>query len=517
MKKTLEEVLQDYERRLAEVEDRDGKRAAKQHAKGKLTARERVLRLCDEGSFVELDAFVEHRCSLFGMDKKRFPGDGVVTGYGTVDGRLVFVFSQDFTVLGGALGESHAAKICKVMDLALSNGAPVIGMKDSGGARIQEGVDSLHGYGRIFFRNVRASGVVPQLSLILGPCAGGAVYSPALTDFTFMVDGISNMYITGPQVIKAVTGEDVSAEELGGARVHNTVSGNASFFYPDEESCFEGVRKLLSFLPSNNMAKPPRVECRDAPDRECPELLELVPIDTKQAYDVRDVIRVVVDEGDFFEVQAGYARNVVVGFARFDGDSVGIVANQPAHLAGCLDIDSSDKLARFVRFCDCFNIPLVTFVDVPGYMPGKQQEYGGIIRHGAKVLYAYGEATVPKITVTLRKSYGGASVAMCNKDMGADILMAWPQSEIAVMGAEGAANIIFRRQIKAADDPEKVRREKIEEYERDMLNPYEGAKRGLVDMVIHPAETRARIVQALAMLRNKRDEIPPKKHGNMPV
>jgi len=519
MKKDMELLLEQLDERLDAVHDSDGSRAAKQHKKGKLTARERIELLLDPDSFVETDAFVEHQCCHFGMGKKTFPGDGVITGFGSVSGRPIYVFAQDFTVLGGALGEMHARKITKIQDLALRNGAPIVGINDSGGARIQEGVDSLHGYGQIFYRNVRASGVIPQLSVIMGPCAGGAVYSPALTDFVFMVQGISNMFITGPQVIKQVTGEEVSADALGGANTHCAISGNAHFMNEDEKSCFESVRRLLWFIPPHNMTDSREVENDDPVDRMDKELNFLVPADGKQGYDVREVIVRIVDGGDFMEVQTFYAPNIVVGLSRLDGITVGIVANQPAHMAGCLDLNASDKAARFIRFCDAFNIPILTLVDVPGYLPGCQQEHMGIIRHGAKLLYAYSEASVPKITVTMRKSYGGASVAMASKDMGADILMAWPQAEIAVMGAGGAANIIFRKEIKAAPEKERasVRQEKIDEYEENFANPYEAARRGYVDLVIRPEETRPRVIQSLRLLKSKQDSLPSKKHGNIPL
>ncbi|MBN2363003.1 acyl-CoA carboxylase subunit beta [candidate division WOR-3 bacterium] len=517
MKKNINELIQDLVDRKEIVLDIDGQRAAKQHAKNKKTARERLSLLLDKGSFIETDMLIHHRAEQFGMKEKELPGEGVVTGYGFINGRLVYVFSQDFTVFGGALGEMHALKIAKIQDLALKTGAPVIGINDSGGARIQEGVDSLHGYGQIFFRNSRSSGVIPQISIILGPCAGGAVYSPALTDFVFLVDGVSNMYITGPKVIKAVTAEDVSSEELGGAYTHNAVSGNGHFIAQNEEECFEMVKKLLSYIPSNNMDDPPYHNSGDDINRADMDLRYLVPTESKQSYDVVEVIKKIVDDGDFFEVQPLYAQNMVIGFARIAGISAGIVANQPKVLAGCLDINSSDKAARFIRFCDAFNIPIVTFVDTPGFLPGKTQEFGGIIRHGAKLLYAYSEATVPKINVTLRKSYGGASVAMCNKDLGADFVMAWPQAEIAVMGAEGAVDVIFSKAINAAADPADKRKELIEQYTFTATNPYEAAKKGLVDMIILPEETRLRLASALSILVTKQDSLPSKKHDNMPL
>lgn len=493
------------------------KRVQAQHEKGKLTARERVALLLDKDSFVELDMFVEHRCINFGMDKVEAPGEGVVTGYGTIDGRLVFVFAQDFTVIGGSLGEMHSKKICKVMDMAMKMGAPCIGINDSGGARIQEGVDSLSGYGQIFYRNTIASGVIPQISVIVGPAAGGAVYSPAIMDFVFMVRNIGIMHITGPEVIKAVTGEVVTSEQLGGAMTHNRKSGVAHFAAENEEVVYQMVRKLMNYLPSNNMENPPQTECKDDPNRIEEALLNIVPTDPNKPYDMKEVIRYIVDEGDFFEVHQYFATNIITGFARLNGQSIGIIANQPKILAGCLDIDASDKAARFIRFCDAFNIPILTFVDVPGFLPGTTQEYGGIIRHGAKLLYAYSEATVPKITLITRKSYGGAYLAMCSRDLRADQVIAWPTAEIAVMGSQGAANIIFRKEIAKAEDPEKVRREKIEEFRQKFSNPYEAAKRGYVDMVIDPRETRPRLITTLEMLSTKRESRPAKKHGNFPV
>lgn len=482
-----------------------------------MTARERIAKLLDPDSFVELDAFVRHRCTDFGMDEVEAPGEGVVTGYGTINGRTVYVFAQDFTVMGGSLGEMHARKICKIMDLALKTGVPLIGINDSGGARIQEGVDALSGYGQIFYRNTIASGVIPQISVIMGPCAGGAVYSPALTDFVFMVEGTSYMFITGPEVIKAVTGEEVTPEELGGAMTHNATSGVAHFKARNEEECLEAIRRLLSFLPDNNLQDPPLVETGDDPGRMDESLREIVPPEPNRAYDVRDIITRIVDRGDFMEVQPYYAQNIVIGFARLNGRTIGIVANQPKILAGCLDINASDKAARFIRFCDAFNIPLVNLVDVPGFLPGTAQEYGGIIRHGAKMLYAYSEATVPKLTVILRKSYGGAYLAMCSRDLGADQVFAWPNAEIAVMGPEGAANIIFRKEIKESADPQKTRDERIAEYRERFANPYVAASRGYVDDVIDPAETRVRLIAALEMLVSKRETRPAKKHGNIPV
>jgi len=517
MERPIEELCEELLGRREKVSQGGGAKAVeKQKAKGKLTARERIELLMDEGSFVEIDEFVEHRCTNFGMDSKVYPGDGVVTGWGTVEGRRVFVFSQDFTVLGGSLGEKHAHKIWKVMDLAMKNGCPVVGINDSGGARIQEAVDSLDGYGGIFYRNTIASGVVPQLSVIVGPTAGGAVYSPALTDYIFMVDKIGIMHITGPAVIKAVTGEEVTSESLGGARTHNQKSGNAHFFASSEEECFQQVRTLLSYLPANNMEEPPAKEGTDDPYRLDMSLRDIVPTNPNKSYQVHEVLKRVLDDGQFFEVQPMYAQNIVVGYGRIGGEVVGIVANQASNMAGCLDIDCSDKASRFIRHCDAFNVPIVTFVDVPGYLPGTAQEWGGIIRHGAKLLYAYSEATVPLITVVLRKSYGGAYLGMCSKALGADMVMAWPQSEIAVMGAEGAANIVFRRDIEKSADQQQTRQQKIEEYREAFANPYQAAKRGLVDRVILPEETRREIYLALKSMEGKRESLPPKKHSVMP-
>ncbi len=489
----------------------------KQHDSGKMTARERIKMLMDEGSFVEIDAFVTHRCSDFGMDCVEAPGEGVVTGYGTVDGRLVYAYAQDFTVIGGSLGEMHAKKICKVMDMAAKMGAPIIGLNDSGGARIQEGIDALSGFGEIFFRNTCNSGVIPQISVIMGPCAGGAVYSPAITDFIFMVDKTSQMFITGPQVIKSVTGEDVTSNDLGGAQVHTSKSGVAHFAAKTEEECIAQIRRLLSFLPSNNLEETPYIAPSDDINRLSEKLTTIVPDEANKAYDIKDVIAEIVDNGDFMEVHADFAQNIVVGFARMNGGTVGIVANQPKVMAGSLDIDSSDKAARFVRFCDSFNIPLVTLTDVPGYFPGVEQEQGGIIRHGAKLLYAYCEATVPKINVIIRKAYGGAYIAMSSKHVGADIVMAWPTAEIAVMGPDGAANIIFKDDIKNSVDPIRTRAEKINEYRNRFASPYVAAARGYVDDVIEPDSTRPRIIAALEMLASKRESRPAKKHGNLPV
>ncbi len=492
-------------------------RIAKQHAKGKLTARERIELLLDRGSFRELDMFVTHRTTDFGLDKQRFLGDGVVTGYGTINGRLVYVFSQDFTVLGGSLGEAHAQKICKIMDLAMKNGAPVIGINDSGGARIQEGVISLAGYADIFLRNTLASGVIPQISIVMGPAAGGAVYSPAITDFIIMVKNTSYMFITGPEVVKAVTHEEVTFEELGGAWIHATKSGVAHFAAENEEDAIFLAQTLLSYLPQNNLEDPPMRPTTDDPLRTDPELDTIIPDSPTKPYDMKEIIRRVVDDGIFFEVHEHFAQNIIVGFAHLGGQSVGIVANQPAVLAGVLDIDASVKAARFVRFCDAFNIPIVTFVDVPGFMPGTAQEHGGIIRHGAKLLYAYAEATVPKVTVITRKAYGGAYDVMSSKHLRADINFAWPSAEIAVMGPEGAVNIIFRKQIAQADDPVAEKARLVAEYRAKFANPYIAASRGFIDDVIEPHETRPRLINALEMLRNKRDTNPPKKHGNIPL
>jgi propionyl-CoA carboxylase beta chain len=492
------------------------KRIDAQHKKGKLTARERIEVFLDDDSFEEWDMFVEHRCRDFGMDKQSIPGDGVVTGYGTVNGRLVFVFSQDFTVLGGSLSESHAEKICKIMDQAMKVGAPVIGLNDSGGARIQEGVASLAGYAEVFQRNVLASGVIPQISLIMGPCAGGAVYSPAMTDFIFMVEDTSYMFVTGPDVVKTVTHEEVTHEELGGAITHTTKSGVSDRAFNNDIEALLYLRRFVDFLPSNNKEKPPFRPTEDLPDRVEVSLDTLIPDNPNKPYDMKELILKVVDEGDFFELSPNYAGNIVVGFARMEGSTVGIVANQPMVLAGCLDINSSIKAARFVRFCDAFNIPIVTFVDVPGYLPGKAQELGGIIRHGAKLLYAYSEATVPMITVVLRKAYGGAYLGMCSKDLGADVVLAWPQAEIAVMGAEGAGNIIFKKEIDSAPDPQAMRAQKIEEYREAFATPYQAAKRGFVDRVILPEETRAEIYRALVQCEGKRQLRPRRKHGVMP-
>jgi methylmalonyl-CoA decarboxylase alpha subunit len=507
---TIQEKIQELKTLQEKVKLGGGaKRIDKQHASGKLTARERIEKLLDPGTFVELDQFVRHRCTNFGMEKEEAPGEGVVTGYGTIDGRLVYAFAQDFTVVGGSLGEMHAAKIVKVQELALKMGAPLVGLNDSGGARIQEAVDALSGYGDIFYHNTLASGVVPQISVIMGPCAGGAVYSPALTDFIYMVKNTSQMFITGPQVIKSVTAEEVTAEALGGAMTHNSTSGVAHFAAENDEDCMQQIRYLLSFLPSNNLEDPPIVETRDDPDRMDGELNTVIPDNPNQPYNMKDIIKMIVDNGEFYEVHQHYAQNILTGFSRFAGQTVGIIANQPAVMAGCLDINASDKAARFVRFCDAFNISLVTLVDVPGFLPGTGQEYGGIIRHGAKMLYAYSEATVPKVTVITRKAYGGAYIAMCSQHLGADQVMAWPSAEIAVMGPAGAANIIFR------GDPDA--KAKTDKYVEEFATPYKAAERGYADMVIEPTETRPRIITALGMLTTKREARPAKKHGNIPL
>ena len=493
------------------------KRIDQQHAKGKLTARERIDYLLDKGSFQEIDRFVVHRCHDFGMDKKKIPGDGVVTGYGTINGRTVFVFSQDFTVFGGSLSGPFGEKVCKIMDLAIQNGAPVIGMNDSGGARIQEGVRSLGAYGEIFKRNVWSSGVVPQISVIMGPCAGGAVYSPALTDFTIMVKKTSNMFITGPQVIKAVTSEEITPEELGGAMTHNTKSGVAHFAEDSDQTALERVKEILTFLPQNYRESPPIESATDDPDRTDASLNRVVPANPRLPYDMRDIIRTVLDKGRFLEVQRHFAPNMAVGFGRLDGMPVGIIANNPKFLAGCLDCNASMKCARFVRTCDAFNVPLVTFVDVPGYLPGVNQEYGGIIKHGAKIIFAYSEATVPKITVVTRKAYGGAYIAMSGKHLAADINYAYPGAEIAVMGPDGAANIIFRKEIAESQDPEGTRKKLIEEYRNNFASPYKAAELGYIDQVIFPEDTRSRLIKALRMLQGKKTRIPDRKHGNIPL
>jgi propionyl-CoA carboxylase beta chain len=509
----------EYMRKLKQQATLGGgeKKIETQHARGKMTARERIEALLDRGSFREIDMFVTHRTTEFGMDQHKILSDSVVTGWGTIGGRAVYIFSQDFTVFGGSLGEVHSEKICKIMDLAMKNGAPVIGLNDSGGARIQEGVVSLGAYADIFLKNSLASGVIPQLSVIMGPCAGGAVYSPALTDFIFMVKKTSHMFITGPDVVKAVTHQDVTFEELGGAEIHSSKSGVCHVMAEDEAECMEQVQQFISYLPSNNMEDPPRVETGDDPQRQDDRLDAIIPKEANRPYDMKEVIFSVVDNGDFFEIHEQYAGNIVVGFARLDGYTVGIVANQPAVLAGVLDIKASIKGARFVRFCDCFNIPLVVFEDVPGFLPGVDQEHGGIIIHGAKLLYAFCEATVPKATIITRKAYGGAYDVMNSKHIRGDYNVAWPAAEIAVMGAEGAVNIIFRKEISSAPDPDAKRQELIKEYKEKFTNPYGAASRGYLDDVIEPSQTRPRLIEALRMLRNKRDVNPPKKHSNMPL
>ena len=514
----IEDKIKELERRNLEAESGGGeKRIEAQHAKGKMTARERIDYLLDEGSFEEIDKFVVHRCYDFGMEKKKSAGDGVVTGYGTIYGRPVFLFAQDFTVLGGSLGEKFGEKICKVMDLALRNGAPMIGLNDSGGARIQEGVMSLGSYGEIFKRNVWSSGVEPQISVIMGPCAGGAVYSPALTDFTIMVKKSSNMFITGPQVIKAVTSEEVTAEELGGAMTHNTKSGVAHFAEDSDQDALDRVKEILGYLPRSYRESPPIIECKDDHDRIDETLNTVVPTDPRKPYDMTEIIRSVLDDNQFLEVQKHYARNMVVGFGRLGGRSVGIIANQPKFLAGCLDNNASMKCARFIRTCDAFNIPTVTFVDVPGYLPGVDQEYGGIIKNGAKIIFAYSEATVPKITVVTRKAYGGAYIAMSGKHLAADINYAYPTAEIAVMGPDGAANIIFRKEIADAEDPGATREELVEEYRNNFASPFKAAEVGFIDHIIFPENTRPRLIKALTMLENKKTSIPERRHGNIPL
>jgi acetyl-CoA carboxylase carboxyltransferase component len=488
-----------------------------QHKAGKLTARERLDLLFDEGSFIELDVFVQHRSHNFGLEEKTYPGDGVVTGYGNVNGRLVYAYAQDFTVFGGSLGEYHANKIVKVQELALKTGAPIVGLQDSGGARIQEGVTALYGYGKIFYNNTISSGVIPQISVIMGPCAGGAVYSPAITDFIIMVDQTSRMFITGPQVVASVTGEDITAEELGGAKVHNTKTGVAQFLAKDDKAAIAQVKELLSYLPSNNLEAAPPLPVSDDINRRVPELNDLVPEAANKSYDMYDVVRALADNGEFLEVSPEYAKNIITGFIRIDGNSVGVVANQPKVSAGCLDINASDKAARFVRRCDAFNIPLLNLVDVPGFLPGVDQETGGIIRHGAKLLYAYCEATVPKVTLIVRKAFGGGYIAMCSKELGADLVLAWPTAGIAVMGADGAANIVFRKEIKESESPIEKRAEKIAEYEEKFQNPYRAAELGYVEDVIEPSETRQRLASAFDMLESKRESLPAKKHGNIPL
>jgi methylmalonyl-CoA decarboxylase subunit alpha len=516
--KPVAEKIRELREREARVRAMGGEAAvAKQHKAGKLTARERLALFFDPGSFRETDIFVQHRCVNFGMEKVEIPADGVITGFGQVNGRPVFAFAQDFTSRAGSLGEMHSKKICKVMDLALKAGAPFVGFNDSGGARIQEGVDSLSAYGQIFYRNAVASGVIPQISAIMGPTAGGAVYSPAMTDFVFMVKNTSYMFITGPDVIKSVTGEEISFEDLGGALAHNMKSGVAHFACESDADAINEIKRLLSFLPNNNLEDPPVAAGADPAGREEPALDGLVPDSPRASYDMKDVIAAIVDDGDFFEPHALYAQNMLTGFARLNGRPVGIIANQPQVLAGCLDVDAADKATRFIRFCDAFNVPLLTIADVPGYLPGSEQEHRGIIRHGAKLLWCYSEATVPKITLITRKDYGGSYLAMCSRDLGADMVLAWPTAEIAVMGAEGAANVIFRKEIQAAADPEAKRQEIIAHYQNLLYNPYIAASRGFVDQVIAPRETRPRLIEALEIMCTKREALPPKKHGNIPV
>jgi acetyl-CoA carboxylase carboxyltransferase component len=514
----IADSIKELQEKESKLRGMGGEKAVqKQHERGKLTARERLSLLFDAGSFKELDLFVSHRSVNFDMPKTSIPSDGVIIGYGLVEGRTVFAFSQDFTSRAGTLGEMHAKKVCKIMDLALKAGAPIVGFDDSGGARIQEGVDALFGYGEIFFRNSAASGVIPQIAAIMGPTAGGAVYSPAMTDWIFMVKNTSYMFITGPDVIRAVTGEEITQEELGGAMAHNTRSGVAHFACESDEDAIESIKELLSFLPSNNMEDPPLAETKDDPLRTDPALDEVIPDDPRKSYDMKNVIRSIVDDGHFFEPHEHYAPNLIVCFARLNGRVIGIIANQPKHMAGCLDVNASDKATRFIRFCDAFNIPLLTISDVPGYLPGRDQEWSGIIRHGAKLLWCYSEATVPKLTLITRKAYGGAYIAMCSRHLGADFVFSWPAAEIAVMGAEGAANIIHRREIKEAQDPKAKREEKIKEYRKLFSNPYIAASRGYVDAVIEPKDTRPYLISALEAIVNKRETRPPKKHGNIPV
>ena len=514
----VSDKIKELKEKEAELQEMGGEAAVKkQHDRGKLTARERINLLFDPGTFRETDIFMRHRGTMFGLDKMEIPADGVITGYGKVNGRPVCAFSQDFTARAGTLGEMHSKKICKILDMALKSGVPVVGFNDSGGARIQEGVDSLSAYGQIFYRNAIASGVVPQISCIMGPCAGGAVYSPAMTDFVFMVKETSHMFITGPDVIKAVLGEVITFEDLGGAIAHGTKSGVAHFACEDDANAIDRIKTLLGFLPNNNMEEPPRIDTGDSPVRTDPALDSIIPDNPMASYDMKDVIRSIADNGDFYEVHELYAQNIIVGFARLDGRTIGIIANQPMVLAGCLDVNSSDKATRFIRFCDCFNIPLLTIADVPGYLPGSDQEWSGVIRHGAKLLWCYSEATVPKITLITRKDYGGSYLAMCSRDLGCDMALAWPTAEIAVMGAEGAANIIFRREIQAAEDPEAKRQELIENYQNQLYNPYIAASRGYIDAVIVPSETRPRLIEALEVLCTKRETLPPKKHGNIPM
>lgn len=510
------QLLKDKEAKSKEMGGEE--RLAKQHAKGKMTARERILCLFDEGSFREIDMFVKHRCTNFGLEKVDIPSDGVITGHGRVNGRPVFAYSQDFTSRGGSLGEKHAAKICKIMDLALKAGVPVVGMNDSGGARVEEGIDALKGYGDIFFRNSRASGVIPQISLIMGPCAGGAVYSPAMTDFVLMVKKTSHMFITSPYVIKTVTGEETTFEELGGAIVHNSKSGNAHFACEDDEDAIEHVKHLLGFLPLNNMEESPKIPVSDDPTRVCDLLNAIIPDSNKMPYDMKKIIEEILDNNEFFEIHEKYAENALVGYGHLNGRAVGVIGNQPLFLAGCLDINASDKISRFVRTCDAFNIPIISFVDVPGYLPGLNQEWGGIIRHGAKLLWSYAEATVPKLTVVTRKNYGGSYIAMSSQHLGADMIFAWPSAEIAVMGAQGAVEIVsaYRKRLAAAENKDEKKQELIKEYEDAFNNPYIAAERGYIEAIIEPAETRARLIDALEILSTKSESLPPKKHGNIP-
>lgn len=514
----VEDKIKLLKEREAKVLQMGGAKNVEKHkAQGKLTARERLNTLFDQGSFREIDMFVTHRCTNFGMEKVEIPADGVITGHGLVDGRPVFAFSQDFTARAGSLGEMHGKKICKVMDMALKAGVPFVGLNDSGGARIQEGVDALSGYGEIFFRNAACSGVIPQISAIMGPTAGGAVYSPAMTDWIFMVKNTSYMFITGPDVIKTVTGEIITQEELGGAMAHNQKSGVAQFACENDTDCINQIKKLLSYLPANNMEDPPVVMTGDTPFRDCPELNTIIPDGANQGYDMYALIKSIVDNGEIFEPSMFYAANIITCFARLNGRSVGIIANQPRVLAGCLDIDASDKATRFIRFCDAFNIPMLTIADVPGYLPGSNQEWGGIIRHGAKLLWCYSEATVPKLLLVVRKDYGGSYLAMCSRELGADYSLAWPTAQIAVMGAQGAANIIYRKEITAAEDPVAKRTELVKEYEDLFDNPYCAASRGYIDAVIEPRQTRSRLIDALEILCTKRESRPAKKHGNIPV
>lgn len=518
MEENMRNAVDAFRRINAQYEFGGGqKRIDKQKEQGKMFVRERITALFDPGTFVEIDRFVEHRCVNFGMENQSGPGDGVVTGYGKIDGRLVYLYADDFTVFGGSLGEMHSKKICKVLDLALETGSPIIGLHDSGGGRIQEGVDAKHGYGEIFYRNSIMSGVVPQISAIMGPCAGGAVYSPALTDFIIMVDKLSHMFVTGPNVCKAALNEDVTEEELGGAETQNGISGVAHFLVDNETDCFKAIRDLLGYMPSSNLSNPPLKENVNRDDLRCEELLDIVPTNTNVSYDMKVVISKIFDEDSFLEVHSLFAQNIIVGFARLAGQSVGIVANQPRYLAGCIDIDASDKAARFIRFCDAFNIPVISLVDVPGYLPGKHQEQGGIIRHGAKLLYAYSEATVPKITMVLRKAYGGAQNAMCSKELRADQLLLWPTAEIAVMGAEGAVKVVFRKEIEASADPEKTRQEKIAEYRERFSTPLAAARRGYADRIIEPQDSRIELIRALEATRTKKKTLPWKKHGNIPL